>query len=1288
MRRQTAPAALLAPILKNVTRGGVAGFPVLSSLRSAHRWNSDISGGRSIAAPKSSRFVRQGAPSSSGSPANPLRDGSGGGSAASDVRLGFGTEGCTSQQFLSLIHRLRSQHKSDPTEAQRHQSLQLLHRFSLKRIQNMDGRVVVQLLELLVRLQPLCAKTSDLVLDSIAWLTLYGESSSTPSMVVTQCIRYLVLLDVEELIVPVLLQCKRCYALLESPQRAADASVVLLAGVLYGYVHHDGRTTSSPAELAAVAQRLAKKVKASSLDSASPTDIRLLLESFAYVHHKKPWLMMTQSPAKDDPRPATKEGLLYETQEYVLSILNEEKGASLTGSLTLLESMKLVCCCVALALPSSGTSGAADPSSSPSSTNMAAGQQEHQTGIWSLVVRRTHELLEGFRDGNPLISSSLVLPLQALIEDTQKINRVKPTGVSAALITLAESCLKHYVEHPSADPDVLVSLLRFHLEKEKRKCCHCAHLPPADPLSLLIGAAMTVPTGCTPILSPEAALAPQISPVAAVPSSLIEAVERSCEQYGLPAAPPAGSPPTAASSASTTAFLWSALSVETLVEYFLLTDSIIDGEKKEEQPLEAVVEGEGESAAVGTQPHLPAKLPPRAAQLHQRYFERLSQVYRKFPDQVVPSDFAPFFTAQMDHAEYFSEVVQMASDRIPSWSVHQVLHWMRLTVHASASSAAVRTMIRAACGALAPLMSRASSEQLVALMYYVGSAGVRNEEFCKAVEARLGKLCEEAESRPGEEGAHGKLTVIGLSIILAGLAGVEFHSTKPFLDAAPIIVEGLKRYAREREEEVEERKVCDGVRVSGSEEGLPLHASALADACVALLAGYSKMLVWNFQVIWSLADALTTSSLSERLTLRQLTVVQLALLRMDVYHAAGTDLFIQRLKQWAESIVAGDCAGSPPVLPMDSTILLSVWARVMAGVRLPPTSRQSSNESEPASIIMEAFERIIEAHLHDFNPLQQAELLLSLGRLEGRHRRRSSAYATQPPPTSCSTSAVATTPGLSQAFERLTTELIHTLPETSPLALSHIVRAYALAGRPPHAELFALVSQRLIRSKHEIAATTISSILSAFAATGYDDSVCFMEVIPRVRFVAQFGGPTDITNAAFAYASAKVWHYKLFSRLADRAIQLRSEYPPTHLVGLLRSYGLVGMRYDSLFTEMGPRIQAVAHLLTPEELGLVLESYSAVGILSPPVFACCAEEAVKRVDEFECASDAERLLGAMEEVGFVHRGVWLALHNKYPETVRGRFLGVQEKASVDASKGASMDAQPLGEEAEGNEASA
>ncbi|CBH16122.1 hypothetical protein, conserved [Trypanosoma brucei gambiense DAL972] len=495
------------------------------------------------------------------------------------------------------------------------------------------------------------------------------------------------------------------------------------------------------------------------------------------------------------------------------------------------------------------------------------------------------------------------------------------------------------------------------------------------------------------------------------------------------------------------------------------------------------------------------------------------------------------------HAELLAETV---TNNISRWSVSQVMTFLQAAARVNGKP--TNAIMRDVASKLVPCMEKATAAQVAAVMSSYGRARVRNDAFCAAVTSRAALL--------GPE-----LTLQQISTILGGLAAVEYRDTKLFLDVAPTVIA----------------------------------QSATADATQTanLLAAYAKMLVWNFKVIWSLAER--ASVIHEQFTLTQVFAVVASLNRMDVQH----DVLVQALLRKAIR-----CASDDPNLPLpDVVMILSAFSR--SGVW-------------DATLFADLGKRVVQQQ-QSLTPEELAETLMAFARV-----------------------------GLTQynIFDELTLRALAVAPTCSLMALANVSVAYATIGCK-HEELFSIIADRFVNQKLDVPAVTIASVLSAFAAIGIRNDRLFIEAIPRVRHVGQYGTPKDITNVVYAYSQVGLWHYKLFVRLADRAVQLRGEFRCDQLARLLEAYARVDMRYEKLFVEFSPRVQTVAHLLTAGEISTVVNAYAKVRVLDTAVFKACVDRAQEVLNSFE-QSEAALLVGALRKAKFDHEGLAVSLGKMFP----------------------------------------
>lgn len=512
------------------------------------------------------------------------------------------------------------------------------------------------------------------------------------------------------------------------------------------------------------------------------------------------------------------------------------------------------------------------------------------------------------------------------------------------------------------------------------------------------------------------------------------------------------------------------------------------------------------------------------------------------------------------HAEVIATAV---ASNVGRWSVSNVLTFLRAASEVSGKP--TRAIMRDMASKLVPYIEKATAAQVAAVISSYGRARVRNDAFCAGVTNRAAMLSSE-------------LTLHQISTILGGLAAVEYRDTKLFLDLAPLVIA--------------QASTADAAQTS------------------SLLASYSKMLIWNFKVIWSLAQQ--AAAIHEQLTLPQTLAVVMSLNRMDVQHPTLMNVLLQKVMRYASD--------NTNISLTETVVILSAFSR--SGVW-------------DATFFENLGKRVVADQQH-LTPDELAETLMSFARV-----------------------------GLAQynIFEELTLRALAIAPTSPLMPLAHITVAYATVGCR-HEELFSIIADRFVNQKADVPAVTIASVLSAFATIGIRNDRLFIEAIPRVRHVGQYGTPRDITNVVYAYSQVGLWHYKLFVRLADRAIQLRGEFRCDHLARLLEAYARVDMRYEKLFVELSSRVQTIAHLLTAGEVTKIVGAYAKLRVPDAAVFNACGDRAVEVVDAFE-PGEAQECLAAFRGAKMGHDGLMAAFTKKFPEVV-ARLPPMEEEERDDA----------------------
>nr|CCC94063.1 unnamed protein product [Trypanosoma congolense IL3000] len=495
------------------------------------------------------------------------------------------------------------------------------------------------------------------------------------------------------------------------------------------------------------------------------------------------------------------------------------------------------------------------------------------------------------------------------------------------------------------------------------------------------------------------------------------------------------------------------------------------------------------------------------------------------------------------HAETLASAV---ASNIGNWSVSQVMTFLHAA--ANVNGKPTRAIMRDVASKLAPCMEKATASQVAAVMSSYGRARVRNDALCQSITNRAALL--------GAE-----MSLQHISTILGGLAAVEYKDTKLFLDLAPVVIAQA--------------------------------SSADAAQTVNLLAAYAKMLVWNFRLIWSLAERSTV--IYEQFTLAQILAVVTSLNRMDVQH----DVLMQALLQQAMRFVSEK---AQPSLP-DIVMILSAFSR--SGVW------DTAFFEDLGRILIEQKDKLTADEL--------GETLMSFARVGFTQR---------------------------DMVDSFTLRALAMAPTCSLQALANIAIAFSISGCR-HEELFSIIADRFINQKMDIPAVTIASVLSAFASIGIRNDRLFIEAIPRVRHVGQYGTPKDITNVVYAYSQVGLWHYKLFVRLADRAIQLRGEFRCDHVAKLLEAYARVNMRYEKLFVEFSSRIQTLAHLMNAGEITSIVHSYVTVRMVDRAVVKACVERSLEILDSFE-EDEAVRLCASLQKAELEDESLTARLTKKFP----------------------------------------
>ena len=362
---------------------------------------------------------------------------------------------------------------------------------------------------------------------------------------------------------------------------------------------------------------------------------------------------------------------------------------------------------------------------------------------------------------------------------------------------------------------------------------------------------------------------------------------------------------------------------------------------------------------------------------------------------------------------------------------------------------------------------------------------------------------------------------------------------------------------------------------------------------INLIASYSKVLLWNLKLFYPLVSR--AANLTEFFSVSQMTALLISVERVDVRHPPLTAGITRRASELA-----------PTLAPREAIRLLSALSRYGIG----------------------------DAALHDaLYAAARAEGFAGLGSLELSDVLMAFVRA-----------------GRTQhaAFEEMLMPVLAVAPTASPAAVAALASAYSAAGTK-HEELFGILSERTLVLKDECPAVTIAGILAAFARVGVRNDRLFIEMIARVRSVPTFGTPHDIVNVVTAYSLGGVWHMRLFTRLGERAMYLRGEFRGPLIAELLAGYARVEMKFDKLFSEFSPRVQASALTMSTADLVSIVSSYAAVSIPDAAVFSVAGDLlAAKAAAGGLSEAEKKAVMAAYAKVCITHNALASALSGLPP----------------------------------------
>ncbi|CUG03406.1 Hypothetical protein, putative [Bodo saltans] len=329
-----------------------------------------------------------------------------------------------------------------------------------------------------------------------------------------------------------------------------------------------------------------------------------------------------------------------------------------------------------------------------------------------------------------------------------------------------------------------------------------------------------------------------------------------------------------------------------------------------------------------------------------------------------------------------------------------------------------------------------------------------------------------------------------------------------------------------------------------------------------LIASFARSMVWNFNLFASMADRAFV--LREGLAPVQMITIMSAFSRVGFSHDEFVSFAVSKLKHRIASTAAsaGSQSSSKSSLSLNDCVQLAFTA--------------SLTKLWTVELFEELAERFI-LEQQKMDAAQLSEALFSFARVGLKQHR---------------------------IFEETSLRALAVAPSCPPLAMAHMVQAYSHVGRR-NEEMFGVFSDRLLAARETFPAVVIAAILDGFAQLGIEDDRLFIEMVPRVRHVATYGCSQDVANTVRAYSTAKLWHYKLFVRLAERAIQIKSECRS------LDGFAQLGIEDDRLFIEMVPRVRHVATYGCSQDVANTVRAYSTAKLWHYKLFVRLAERAIQ-----------------------------------------------------------------------------
>jgi hypothetical protein len=96
----------------------------------------------------------------------------------------------------------------------------------------------------------------------------------------------------------------------------------------------------------------------------------------------------------------------------------------------------------------------------------------------------------------------------------------------------------------------------------------------------------------------------------------------------------------------------------------------------------------------------------------------------------------------------------------------------------------------------------------------------------------------------------------------------------------------------------------------------------------------------------------------------------------------------------------------------------------------------------------------------------------------------------------------------------------------------------------------------------------------------------------------------NLSNTAWAFATAKIYHSRLFDVISDAAISLTSEFNAQSIANLLWAFAAIGRLDQRLFSSFVPIVAALMQDFQCQNLANIAWSYAISNVAAPDSFDC------------------------------------------------------------------------------------